>query len=126
MRHGGKRKNAGRKKGSGYLTEARRKLLEHTDEIIDALIERAKEGDTNALKLCVERIIPIAKETHVFANLSSPDGEKVEHFEQIKKQVLKGELSISDAKEQISFLNKINYEIESEKNPSKFNFDFSS
>lgn len=39
----------------------REKLESHADEIIDALIARAKVGDSGALKLCVERLIPRVK-----------------------------------------------------------------
>jgi len=39
----------------------REKLESHADEIIDALIVRAKVGDSGALKLCIERLIPRVK-----------------------------------------------------------------
>ena len=124
MGHGGKRENAGRKKGSGYLTEARQKLFDNADEIINSLIDQAKKGDINALKLCIERIVPVAKEIPLYVNLSNPKAKKVEHLEQIKEQVLKGDLSISDAEKQIDFLNKINSAINLENMPT-IDFDFS-
>jgi hypothetical protein len=39
----------------------REKLESHANEIIDTLIARAKIGDSGALKLCVERLIPRVK-----------------------------------------------------------------
>ena len=39
----------------------REKLESHGDAIIDTLIARAKVGDSGALKLCVERLIPRVK-----------------------------------------------------------------
>jgi len=54
---------AGRPKGSGDIAKARRKLLEHSDEIVQKLMERVRGGDSVALKLAVERLIPILKES---------------------------------------------------------------
>lgn len=53
---------AGRPKGSGDIAKARAKLLEHSDEIIQKLLEKIKDGDSLALKLAVERLIPIVRE----------------------------------------------------------------
>ena len=39
----------------------REKLEVHADEILDSLIANAKAGDSVALKLCVERLIPRIK-----------------------------------------------------------------
>jgi len=36
----------------------REKLETHADEILDILIARAKGGDSGALKLCIERLLP--------------------------------------------------------------------
>jgi len=56
---------AGRPKGSGDIAKARQKLLEHSDEIIQKLMEKIREGDSVALKLAVERLIPILKESQL-------------------------------------------------------------
>ena len=56
---------AGRPKGSGDIAKARQKLLEHSDEIIQRLMERVREGDPGALKLALERLIPVIKETPI-------------------------------------------------------------
>lgn len=109
--HGGKRQNAGRPKGSGYLTEARKKLIDNADSIIDALITKAQQGDINALKLCIERLVPVAKDQPVFMNLKHINGDKIEQLEAIRTQVLKGELSIDEALEQATFLRTMNQEI---------------
>lgn len=59
---GGKREGAGRPPGSSPLTKAREALQAHAPEIIEKLMEKVREGDSVALKLAVERLIPVAKE----------------------------------------------------------------
>ena len=52
----------GRPKGIIDKRTKLRGLLEsHADEIIEKLIELAKAGDSNALRLCIERLLPRAK-----------------------------------------------------------------
>ena len=74
MRHGGKREGAGSKSGVSKLTEAREQLLQHSDTIIAKLMEKVAEGDTVALRLAVERIIPIVRDEPV---LSDEEAEPV-------------------------------------------------
>jgi len=53
---------AGRPKGIiDKRTKLREKLESHADEVIASLVSRAKAGDTGALKLCIERLIPPIK-----------------------------------------------------------------
>ncbi len=117
--HGGKRKGAGRKKGSAYLTQARIKLLENQNEIIDSLIQQAKAGDVQALKLCVERLLPIAKEQPVFMNCGD-ETETAPILEVIRAQVLAGEISIDEAMQQAEFIKSLNGKIAIEKNSMSF------
>ncbi len=52
----------GRPKGIVDKRIKLRELLEsHADEIIEKLIELAKAGDSNALRLCIERLLPRVK-----------------------------------------------------------------
>ena len=53
---------SGRPKGIIDKRIKLRGLLEsHADEIIEKLIELAKAGDSNALRLCIERLLPRVK-----------------------------------------------------------------
>lgn len=54
----------GRPKGIQDRRLALRKLLEaHTDALIQQAVQLALDGDTTALKLCLERIMPPVKPT---------------------------------------------------------------
>lgn len=117
--HGGKRKNAGRKKGSAYLTQARIKLLESQDEIIDSLIREAKAGDVQALKLCVERLVPVVKEQPIFMDCEN-ETKTVLILETIRAHVLAGEISLSEAMQQAEFIKSLNGKIAIEKNSMSF------
>jgi hypothetical protein len=53
---------AGRPPGIRDRRQAMRdKLASHADELIAKVVELAKEGDTAALRVCIERLIPPAK-----------------------------------------------------------------
>ncbi len=51
----------GRKPGSGKVAHLREKILQHLPEIIDQLVNKAIEGDTQAAKILLERTIPPTK-----------------------------------------------------------------
>src|SRR5918993_1393626 len=52
----------GRPKGIRDKRQAMRdKLASHADELIAKVVELAKEGDSAALRICIERLIPPAK-----------------------------------------------------------------
>src|SRR5919112_3099201 len=59
--------NAGRPKGSrNKATLAMEALLEGEAEVIARkAVEMAKEGDTTAIRLCMDRILPARKDRHV-------------------------------------------------------------
>src|SRR5687768_8991221 len=53
---------AGRPPGIRDRRQAMRdKLASHADELIAKVVELAKEGDSAALRICIERLIPPAK-----------------------------------------------------------------
>ena len=49
---GGARPGAGRKKGSGQAAHYRAMLEPYAEELIQRVVEMAKDGDMAALKLC--------------------------------------------------------------------------
>ncbi len=102
---------SGRKAGVSKLTEARKKLLESSDDIITALVDQAKAGDVQAIKLCIERILPVIKEIPPQAMVNNPDATKTELFQELQHQVLNGEITINDANERVKFIKKIKSDI---------------
>src|SRR5690349_24907281 len=53
---------AGRPRGIKDKRTALRALLEpHADELVANVVEMAKAGDTTALRICIDRLIPPAK-----------------------------------------------------------------
>jgi len=53
---GGAREGAGRKKGSGQAAHYRAMLEPYAEDLIQQVVDRAKDGDMAALKLCLDRI----------------------------------------------------------------------
>jgi len=56
---------AGRPKGTGTVKKTREALQKYAPEIIEKLMEKIREGDPGALKLALERLIPVIKETPI-------------------------------------------------------------
>ncbi len=52
---------AGRKPGTGKVDKLRALLQPHAEELVAKAVEMAKAGDTTALRLCLERLIPPMK-----------------------------------------------------------------
>ncbi|MCG8016833.1 MAG: DUF5681 domain-containing protein [Candidatus Thiodiazotropha sp. 'RUGA'] len=48
----------GRRKGSSKVSELRAKLEPHADDLIQTAVNMALGGDLQALKLCLERLLP--------------------------------------------------------------------
>jgi hypothetical protein len=53
---GGARQGAGRKKGSGQAARYRAMLEPYAEELIQRVVDMAKDGDMAALKLCLDRL----------------------------------------------------------------------
>ena len=53
---GGARPGAGRKKGSGQAAHYRAMLEPYAEELIQRVVDMAKDGDMAALKLCLDRL----------------------------------------------------------------------
>ena len=63
----------GRKPGTGKVDRLRKKLEAHVPEVLDALVAKAKEGDTAASKLLLDRVLPTLKP--IEQTVSVPMGE---------------------------------------------------
>lgn len=53
----------GRPKGTGEIGKLRKIIAGHIPEIIDQMVNKAKEGDVQAAKLLLERAVPTLKST---------------------------------------------------------------
>ena len=60
---GGARKGAGRKKGSGQAAKYRAMLEPHAETLIQQVVDKAKDGDMAALKMCLDRLCAPLKPT---------------------------------------------------------------
>lgn len=101
----------GRPKGiADKRTQLRSLLQPHAEDLINKLIERAKLGDSWAMKLCIDRLIPpIKKDDAIFfdlpeGKLSSPEN-MLKIVEEITYAVASGQLSVSEAERFSDFLN---------------------
>ncbi|MDO9011200.1 MAG: DUF5681 domain-containing protein [Gallionella sp.] len=65
----------GRKPGTGAVAKLRESIAAHLPEIITQLVIKAKEGDAQAARLLLERVLPPMKAIEQPVELSLPDGE---------------------------------------------------
>ena len=64
----------GRKPGTGKVAQLRENIAQHLPEIIDQLVTKAKEGDVQAARLLLERVIPQVKSMEQPVEISLPAG----------------------------------------------------
>ena len=89
---------AGKPKGARDKRTALRKLLEpHSEALVQKAVDMALEGDTTALRLCLERIIPALRTQEMPVSLGYMSGTLSEQAEQIIGTMAAGEITPSDA-----------------------------
>ena len=96
---GGARQGAGRKKGSGQAAQYRAMLEPHAKELIQQVVDRAKEGDMAALRLCLDRLCaPLRPTDRLIAIDGMEDAKELSSKgELILVNVAKGEITPSEA-----------------------------
>lgn len=62
----------GRKPGTGKVTKLRNSIAEHLPDIINQLVNKANEGDVQAAKLLLERVIPPTKSIEQSVEINLP------------------------------------------------------
>ena len=67
----------GRTPGTGEVAKLRASIALHLPDIIAQLETRAREGDAQAARLLLERVLPALKPTELPVALSLPDGEGI-------------------------------------------------
>lgn len=65
----------GRKAGTGEVAKLRASIAAHIPEIIAQLVLKAKEGDSQAARLLLERVLPPIKPVEEPVELELPHGE---------------------------------------------------
>lgn len=68
---------SGRKPGTGEVAKLRDSIAAHLPAIITQLVTKAKEGDSQAARLLLERVLPPIKPTEQAVSLSLPQGESI-------------------------------------------------
>lgn len=82
---------AGKPRGTiSKNSKLRELLIPHAEELINTLITLAKNGDTNALRLCIERLIPrVRTETVKFSLPEDKDLSRPESLTYIGAELIK-------------------------------------
>jgi Family of unknown function (DUF5681) len=92
---------SGKPKGArARVTQLAEKLLEDDrDAIVRAVIAAAKNGDPTAMRLCVERLVPLRKGRPMAFELPSTRtaGELVEAMAEVVRGTSSGELTVDEA-----------------------------
>ncbi len=90
---------SGRKIGSGKIDKLRAALAKELPEVLEALIAQAKAGDTGAIKLILERAIPVLRPVDAPVKIPDQRGKHSlqDRVEGITDLMLSGELPASVA-----------------------------
>lgn len=88
----------GRPPGTDDKRRESRKLLEaHKEDLIKKVVEMALNGDTSALKICIDRIIPALRPKDAPILLAKPDGGLSEYGRTVLEAMAAGDISPDEA-----------------------------
>ncbi|WP_131778378.1 DUF5681 domain-containing protein [Legionella bozemanae] len=80
---------SGKKPGTHNKRTALAKLLEpHAENLINKAVELALEGDVNALKLCLDRLLPRIISQPVQFDMNDFDAENIDNLSAIGKKII--------------------------------------
>jgi hypothetical protein len=85
----------GRPPGTGEVASLRAALARHVPEIISAMVEAAKGGDTAAAKLILERAVPALRAEELPVTLEGFAGNRVEMIAAVVQAIADGKLDMS-------------------------------
>lgn len=88
---------AGRRPGTGEVARLRAAIAEHVPEIVAKLVEAAKDGDTQAARLLLERVIAPLKAAEESAAVPLPAGTLAEQGRALLSAAAAGELAPGQA-----------------------------
>jgi len=96
---------AGKPKGARDKRTVLRKLMEpHSEALVQKAVDMALEGDTTALRLCLERIVPALRSQDMPVNLGSLKGSLSEQAGKINQAMAGGKITPADASSVLSAL----------------------
>lgn len=118
----------GRPKGSlNKRTQLARLLEPRAEELVNKMVELALGGDGNALRLCIERLIPKVSSGTINASLPELDinkaGSSIEIITEVMRQILNGEITPEQGKAVMSLVEEYRRMLESRKTSFMFDVD---
>lgn len=88
----------GRKPGTGKIDKLRAALTKELPEVLEALVARAKAGDTGAIKLVLERTVPVLRPVDAATPLNLPaDGGLADQGRAVLAALATGQLPANQA-----------------------------
>jgi len=97
----------GRPVGSGIQGQLRKQLEAASPEIIVKLIENAKAGDSMAMRVIIDRILPAHKSQLPTVDIDIPDGSPLDRANAVLGAAIRGEISPDQAQAIISIQSDI-------------------
>jgi hypothetical protein len=94
----------GRPLGTNEIGRLRAALAKHVPEIVAAMVEAAKGGDTAAAKLILERAIPALRPEELPVSLKGFAGSRVEMIAAVIQAVADGKLDMSRGGRMVALL----------------------
>lgn len=94
----------GRKPGSGVTQQLRASIAQHVPDIVSKLVEQAKEGDTQAARLLLERVLPPVKQQEEAVSFDLPEGTLSEQGAAVIRAAGDGEIAPSQATQMLTGL----------------------
>lgn len=88
---------AGRRVGSGRVAQLRALLEPHAEGLIRKAAEMALAGDSTAMRLCMERLVPPLKSTDVPLEMKLPEGPLTGKAESVLAAVAAGDVTPDEA-----------------------------
>ena len=98
---------AGRPTGSGHVARLRAELAQELPTIIKSLIEQAKAGDIQAIRIILDRVVPPLKAVDAPLNIPLPEGGLSDQGRAIIASAACGEVSPADASQLLGAISQL-------------------
>lgn len=89
----GNKASSGRPRGSGVVAEMRVKLAQDMDAIIDRLRQLALAGDTQAMRILFDRVLPSLRPVELPVVMAMPDDNLAQQARAVLHAVAMGDLA---------------------------------
>jgi hypothetical protein len=98
---------AGRPAGSGHVARLRAELAQELPTIIKSLIEQAKAGDIQAIRIILDRVVPPLKAVDAPLSIPLPEGGLSDQGRAIIASAASGEVSPADASQLLGAISQL-------------------